>query len=205
MTKTQIDRLGDRLRQGHVSEEDLRLLESYRRSFADAYDWVTQAIRAKLHIETTGRAKTTDSITEQLRRESIRLPQIQDIAGCRVTVPNIREQDSVVSLLQQLFVGAEVVDRRKAPSHGYRAVHVIATVGGKLIEIQVRTARQHQWAELSEKLSDVIDPAIKYGGGDDEDAEDALHNMVTLSRRRHVVDSVGTDLGKFPGTKRCTF
>jgi len=36
---------------------------------------------------------------------------------------------------------------------------------GKLIEIQVRALLQHQWAELSEKFSDLIDPAIKYGGG----------------------------------------
>lgn len=36
----------------------------------------------------------------------------------------------------------------------------------KLVEIQVRTALQHLWAEQSEKLSDIVDPAIKYGGGD---------------------------------------
>ena len=29
----------------------------------------------------------------------------------------------------------------------------------------MRTSLQHAWAELSEKLSDVIDPAIKYGKG----------------------------------------
>jgi ppGpp synthetase/RelA/SpoT-type nucleotidyltranferase len=34
------------------------------------------------------------------------------------------------------------------------------------IEIQVRTSLQQIWAELSEKYSDVIDPLIKYGGGD---------------------------------------
>lgn len=38
---------------------------------------------------------------------------------------------------------------------------------GKLIEIQVRTLLQHVWAELSERLSDVVDPTIKYGGGDE--------------------------------------
>jgi hypothetical protein len=32
----------------------------------------------------------------------------------------------------------------------------------------VRSSLQHLWAELSEKLSDVVDPAIKYGGGDEE-------------------------------------
>ncbi|MFL6712227.1 MAG: hypothetical protein ACJ8LN_04800, partial [Sulfurifustis sp.] len=27
---------------------------------------------------------------------------------------------------------------------------------------------QHQWAELSEKCADLVDPAIKYGGGDEQ-------------------------------------
>ncbi|HEX3559289.1 MAG TPA: hypothetical protein VHU19_08790 [Pyrinomonadaceae bacterium] len=40
--------------------------------------------------------------------------------------------------------------------------------GGKLIEIQTRTLLQHAWAEVSEKVSDEIDPSIKYGGGDAE-------------------------------------
>ena len=35
----------------------------------------------------------------------------------------------------------------------------------KLIEIQIRTILQHEWAELSERFSDKIDPSIKYGGG----------------------------------------
>lgn len=57
------------------------------------------------------------------------------------------------------------MDRRNNPSHGYRAVHIIAEIAGKPIEIQVRSSLQHLWAELSEKSSDVIDPSIKYGGG----------------------------------------
>jgi len=34
------------------------------------------------------------------------------------------------------------------------------------IEIQIRTEDQQLWAQLSERLSDSIDRAIKYGGGD---------------------------------------
>jgi len=49
-------------------------------------------------------------------------------------------------------------------------------VSGKPIEIQVRTPLQHLWAELSEKSSDVFDPAIKYGGGPDE-----WRNLLTRS------------------------
>lgn len=50
---------------------------------------------------------------------------------------------------------------------GYRAIHFIAEISGKSVEIQVRTWLQHLWAEFSEKLSDVVDPAIKHGGGPD--------------------------------------
>jgi len=36
LSKNQIDRLGGRLRKGDINETDLRLLDSYRRSFSDA-------------------------------------------------------------------------------------------------------------------------------------------------------------------------
>lgn len=166
LSKTQVDRLGDRLRKGNITEADLRLLDQYRRSFTEAYDVVVETIRKELKLEPTGRpAKSTTSISDKLRRESIRLSQIQDIAGCRLIVSDITAQESVVQSLTSLFEHATVSDRRRKPSHGYRAVHVIVNSGGNLIEIQVRTAMQQLWAELSEKFSDVIDPAIKYGGG----------------------------------------
>ena len=168
ISKTQIDRLGDRLRKGNITEADLRLLDEYRRSFSKAYEFVVGAIRNELALEPTGRpAKSTTSISEKLLRESIRLTQVQDIAGCRVVVAGIIEQNQVVDSLMQLFDNASIIDRREHPSHGYRAVHVIVRRNDNLVEIQVRTSLQHVWAELSEKLSDTVDPAIKYGGGDE--------------------------------------
>ncbi len=168
LSKTQIDRLGDRLREGSLSESDLRLLDDYRRSFGEAYETVIRTIRERLQLEPTGRpAKSTGSLIEKLHRESIRLSQVQDIAGCRVVVADVAEQERVVASLRTVFPGASVVDRRANPSYGYRAVHIIAQISGKLIEIQVRSSLQHLWAEFSEKLSDVAEPAIKYGGGPD--------------------------------------
>jgi ppGpp synthetase/RelA/SpoT-type nucleotidyltranferase len=167
VSKTQVDRLGDRLKRGNITEEDLRLLDQYRRSFAEAYETVVGIIRDKLKLEPTGRpAKSTTSIADKLKRESIRLTQIQDIAGCRIIVADIAEQESVVHSLTDLFPQAAVIDRREKPSHGYRAVHVVVKHGGELIEIQVRTSLQHVWAEMSEKFSDVMDSSIKYGGGE---------------------------------------
>ncbi|MBD0327118.1 MAG: hypothetical protein ICV68_11840, partial [Pyrinomonadaceae bacterium] len=168
LSKNQVDRLGERLKKGKISDDDLRLLDSYRRSFSEAYEFVAGAIRKELALEPTGRpAKSTTSITDKLRRESIRLTQIQDIAGCRLIVQDIAEQESVVQSLKSFFENTTIIDRREKPSHGYRAVHIIVKHSGKLIEIQVRTSLQHMWAELSEKYSDVVNPAIKYGGGDE--------------------------------------
>jgi putative GTP pyrophosphokinase len=168
LTKSQIDRLGDRLRKRDISDDGLRLLDTYRRSFTEAYEHVVTLIRDRLELEPTGRpAKSTTSIVEKLRRESIRLSQIQDIAGCRLIVNDIAAQDAVVTQLKGIIDKSVTVDRREHPSHGYRAVHVIVDSGRKLIEIQVRTSLQHLWAEVSEKLSDVVDSRIKYGEGDE--------------------------------------
>lgn len=167
VSRTQIDRLGERFRKGEVTAEALTLLDSYRRSFAEAYEEVIGIVRAEVELEPTGRpAKSTTSIIEKLRRESIRLSQVQDIAGCRLVVPSVLLQEGATDRLRNLFAKSSVVDRRLKPSHGYRAVHLIANVQSKPVEIQIRTPWQHRWAELSERLSDAFDPAIKYGGGD---------------------------------------
>ena len=168
LSKTQIDHLGDRLKKGEISDADLRMLDEYRRSFSEGYEFVIQAVRAGLGLEATGRpAKSTTSIIEKLQRESIRLTQIQDIAGCRIVVPGIVEQQTTIESLNRLFESTVTVDRRERPSHGYRAVHIIVKSGEHLIEIQIRSSLQHIWAELSEKSADLIDPAIKYGKGDE--------------------------------------
>ncbi len=169
ISKTQIDRLGERLKKGKIEEADLRMLDQYRRSFTPAYEIVVKAIREQLSLEPTGRpAKSTPSIVDKLKRESIRLTQIQDIGGCRLIAVDIADQEQVILTLKKLFENITIADRRENPSHGYRAVHVIVRCQEKLIEIQIRTALQHLWAELSEKYSDVLDPAIKYGGGDEK-------------------------------------
>ena len=168
-SKSQLDRLGERLRVEEITAGDLRSLDEYRRSFLEPYANTADIIRDELKLEPTGRpAKSTTSIRDKLRRESIRLSQIQDIAGCRIVVPDIVAQDETVRALVDKFGDVRVSDRRAKPSHGYRAVHLIAQCAGRPIEIQVRSAFQHIWAELSEKIADVFDPALKYGNGPEQ-------------------------------------
>ena len=42
---------------------------------------------------------------------------------------------------------------------------MLVVTAGTSVEVQVRSALQHLWAELSERLADVVDSSIKYGGG----------------------------------------
>ncbi|HEV7396898.1 MAG TPA: hypothetical protein VGN86_10345 [Pyrinomonadaceae bacterium] len=190
-SKSKIDQLGDRLRKGAIDEDDLRLLDAYRRSFAESYEFVVDKIRQDLRLVPTGRpAKSTSSIIDKLDRESIRLSQIQDIAGCRIVVSDLIEQDTVVAKLANLFESISVVDRRTKSSHGYRAVHVVVSHSGKLIELQIRTRLQHLWAELSEKLSDVVDSALKYGGGDTE----KLTLLTLISEAIETLEDIEKDL-----------
>jgi putative GTP pyrophosphokinase len=182
LSNTQIDRLGDRLRAGSPTDSDLTTLDEFRRSFGEAYGSVIQSIE-RIGLEPTGRpAKSTGSIIEKLHRESIRLTQVQDIAGCRVVVPDRQKQDAIVAALRGAFPGAAVIDRRQTPSFGFRAVHVVPKVGGRAVEIQVRSAPQHLWAELSEKLSDVVDKNVKYGGGPERLQEALISASNTIAR-----------------------
>ena len=156
------------------------MLDAYRRSFAESYDETVAIIRGATQLEPTGRpAKSTTSIIEKLRRETVRLSQMQDIAGCRVVVPNVLAQNEVVERLKSAFPKAVVVDRREQPSFGYRAVHIVATACNKSVEVQVRTEFQHLWAQLSEKLADIRDSAIKYGRGDPK-VQETLSGASTL-------------------------
>jgi putative GTP pyrophosphokinase len=183
LSKSQIDKLGERLKKGEVTEADLRMLDEYRLTFSEAYEFVVTGIRQHLKLEPTGRpAKSTPSIIDKLKRESIRLTQMQDIAGCRLIVDYIPGQNEVVEALNQLFGGLTIVDRRIRPSHGYRAVHAVVNHTGKLVEIQIRTELQHAWAEVCEKLADLFDPGLKYGSGP-TDLVEILTRLSVLNAR----------------------
>jgi ppGpp synthetase/RelA/SpoT-type nucleotidyltranferase len=81
---------------------------------------------------------------------------MQNIAGCRLVVRDVGDQDRMVNKLVAALPESTVIDRRQRPTHGYRAVHVIATLHGKSIEIQIRTRLQDLWAQLSEKMADEV-------------------------------------------------
>jgi ppGpp synthetase/RelA/SpoT-type nucleotidyltranferase len=198
-SKAQIDRLGERLRSQVFGEAELRLLDEYRRTFGPAYDRVAANLQRIIDVPVSGRpAKSTSSIIEKLNRESIRLSQMQDIAGCRAIVADVPQQDRAVNAIVRGLKNVAILDRREKPSHGYRAVHLIVRVDGKPIEVQVRTSLQHVWAETSEKLADVLDPSIKYGGGP-MSVRQILDRAATMARTIEVLEAKVARIGASDG------
>lgn len=143
MTKSQINKLGERLRKVfELDEETLSQLQQFRASY-DEPMFRAQTILREVGLEATSRLKTTNTIIEKLRRERTRLAEMQDIGGLRIVSElDLTAQDMIVSRILDAFPVTRVIDRRRSPTHGYRAVHVIATLGERRIEIQVRTQLQ---------------------------------------------------------------
>jgi ppGpp synthetase/RelA/SpoT-type nucleotidyltranferase len=167
LSKSQVNRLGDRLKRSpSISEEDRVRFDAFREGYAAPMRAVAATLTGRLGVEANPRLKTVGTIIDKLRREQgSHLASIQDIAGVRIVRDmSRREQDVLVAGILEIFPGGKVKDRRAEPSFGYRAVHVVVVVNDLPVEIQVRTQVQHAWAEMIEKVGDRWGREVRYGG-----------------------------------------
>ena len=177
LSNSQITKLGDRLRSGDFSEADLAMLDVFRQTFSEVDEQAYLLIQSTLAsitgwTSTKRKRKTQQSIVDKLRRQpKLRLPQMQDIAGCRIVIEGGSQvADTLGSLLTGAFEPPQwEIERKERHAHGYRATHIIAKKGQKFYEIQLRTYAQDVWANLVESLSDENN-TLKYGGNDQEQA-----------------------------------
>ncbi len=141
-----------------------------------------QTLLREMGLEATSRLKTINTIIEKLRREKTRLAEMQDIAGLRIVFEvDLTKQDAIAKRIVDAFPTARVIDRRRSPSHGYRAVHVIATLDEHPVEIQVRTQLQDLWAQAMERLADEAGRGVRYGGAPETRGED-VESLLNISR-----------------------
>lgn len=187
ISRSQLDRLGDRLASSEPAEEDYLLLGRV----LGAYDVALAEVQTRLEelgLTVTGRLKTTGTLIEKLRREQgMKLKGIQDVAGCRIIQEGSRlDQDETVAAVVAAFSSADkpprVKDRRSEPSSGYRAVHVVVHVGTIPVEVQVRTELQDLWAQAFERLADTWGRGIRYGE-DPEDPDRVIGGTPPITRR----------------------
>lgn len=117
------------------------------------------------------RLKRMPAILDKLGRFSqMDLSRMQDIAGCRAIVPS---QDAVHRLVRRIrrrsWQIVEEYDYVSRPKNtGYRAVHLIVLRDHRLIEIQLRTVQQHDWAEAVESATFATGFHLKDGQGPTE-------------------------------------
>lgn len=125
------------------------------------------------------RLKRMDTIVGKLRRPglSLKLNEMNDIAGCRVVLTGQRDVELFYeTLVERAPIKQEngiknYISRPKAD--GYRSIHVItqhsspnAGLNGLYCETQIRTRLQHAWATALETYDVVSGKEMKFGGGD---------------------------------------
>jgi ppGpp synthetase/RelA/SpoT-type nucleotidyltranferase len=191
LSKNAVKMLGKRLAASpEPSEEDLDQLEELTQCHSDILTIARQRLTdlsASAEFGPMGithRAKTTQTIIQKLRRQpNMDLARMQDLTGIRLVGPlSLERQDALVEEIVRRFPAESreprIVDRRAEPSWGYRAVHVVVSVDEVSVEVQVRTQRQHLWANLTETLGDRLGRGIRYG----ESTEDDSPLMQTLAK-----------------------
>ncbi len=105
-SRAEIDRLGSRLSR-EPTDEDLRLYLDYAKGFEDALRAVVAVVRDSAERlppqfrEVGSRIKATDSVVGKLRRKEASLGDMQDIAGCRLTVPDLFDLEVVRDELEE--------------------------------------------------------------------------------------------------------
>jgi putative GTP pyrophosphokinase len=128
-------------------------------------NWVSQE---SSQVDVGQRLKRMPAIIRKLLRfPSMRLSQMEDIGGCRAVLATPAEVEAVARRIESRWDVHDVTDYRERgkPKTGYRALHYIVTREDRLIEIQLRTTHQHEWAEQVETLGSRWKLDLKGGEG----------------------------------------
>ena len=112
------------------------------------------------------RLKRIPTIAGKLLRENgMQLSRMEGIGGVRDVLPT---QDAAYGIARSLKRNWTITRFRDYVANpkpdGYRALHLVNRYRGRLIEVQLRTARQDEWANAVEGATRRF-PGLKFGGG----------------------------------------
>jgi ppGpp synthetase/RelA/SpoT-type nucleotidyltranferase len=121
-------------------------------------------------IDVAQRLKKRDTIINKLDRfPRMQLTQMHDIGGVRATLPNLTCLNAVSRRLKKTWTVARTRDYVGKPKDsGYRAIHHEVRRDGRVIEVQLRTFRQHAWANQVEDDGRALGTGYKFGFGSEE-------------------------------------
>lgn len=118
-------------------------------------------------IDVAQRLKKRDTIINKLDRfPRMQLTQMHDIGGVRATLPSLSCLNAVSRRLKKTWTVARTRDYVAKPKDsGYRAIHHEVRRDGRVIEVQLRTFRQHAWANQVEDDGRALGTGYKFGFG----------------------------------------
>ena len=195
--------LGKRLRDRSASDEDFSLLDDFRRSRDPDLMNTAQALSKELAASNidhviAGRSKRTKSIIRKLSRpqnKGMDLSRMADLVGLRIIVKDRADQNSVVDSLREAFPNSRVIDDRDGGDH-YHRLHVIYAASTGPLEIQVRTLRQHLWADESETFGEKVKGGAAIG------EKEKKEYLEELSARVREIEQGDLNLGNVSLTSR---
>lgn len=174
------------------------MADDYRASFAQPM--LAARMGLKSFVGTCGypdakigqRLKRLNRIVAKLVRfnPQMQLTRMQDIGGVRVVLSDV---EAVVALDEHIHKRWDKEIKRyddyiSSPQEsGYRAVHIVVERRDRLIEVQLRSERQNDWAQLNESLSRQAGAELKWGVG----AEDVKEFLRLLAESMATLDSGG--------------
>jgi ppGpp synthetase/RelA/SpoT-type nucleotidyltranferase len=159
----------------------LREMARFEKTAAAVADRLRRELRAEGHLRylLSFRAKHPDDLREKLRRKSgekdarytfEKLSEdigsvVTDLAGCRVVVYSVPDEDRVSALVRRIFALPHRDDASPAPlrrANGYQATHTLVlapdghddmSVRGSICEVQVATVAAHLFNELEHDIT----------------------------------------------------
>lgn len=195
-SQKEINNAGEILRDTNKSNEKINKALDILDNFRTSHSYPLHIFRVNLKNNSlrkdknaiiSQRLKRISSIIKKLNRiypnnSSIRLFQIQDIAGCRVVVKNY----SIAKEIYELYLKGRNLKHKFVKSNdyitypkgdGYRSFHVVYEFqsdkgkerhNGRRVEIQIRTKLQHIWATAVETVDFFTRQSLKLNEGDKE-------------------------------------
>jgi putative GTP pyrophosphokinase len=187
--KSELDRIGDRIRSGKFTEGDLESLEQWRASHSyliNTFQARLRSISKKVPGAVATRLKRRPTIVDKLGRESgMKLSRMHDVAGCRVVFQTIEELTEFRRKMHntrakhRLISDGDKYNYIAAPKNsGYRSIHDVYEYAsysptgeawnGLKIEVQYRTEAQHSWSTAVEAFDMALSSRAKFSQANQE-------------------------------------
>jgi ppGpp synthetase/RelA/SpoT-type nucleotidyltranferase len=186
---TRRTKAGVALAHDRETDEDLSVIDNWRSSHALPLQTIKMLLKNRANrVDGTAvvaqRLKRLPSIRAKLKRETMRLQQMQDLGGCRAIVKDMGAVRKLTEKFNQGFVknpktselrrhelvGTDDYILNPKPD-GYRSLHYVLEYrpstlhlmdfAGHLIEVQIRTHLQHAWATAVEIVDTFTGQSLK--------------------------------------------